>query len=92
MVSIRQLATKVGCCHDVFPKNPGVQRGRIVVVRVRGAGGTVLSSKRRQGRQKAPVFLSSVDSATYGVLRDLLAPGNPKEKSFVDIVAALKEY
>ena len=29
--------------------------------------------------KKVPVFLSSIGSATYGTLRNLLAPSNPKE-------------
>ena len=39
-----------------------------------------------------PIFLTSVGSKMYGTLRNLLAPANPKDKSFVDIVAALKGH
>ena len=36
-----------------------------------------------------PVFLSSVGSTTSGTLCNVLAPTNPKGKSFTEIVAAL---
>ena len=42
--------------------------------------------------KKVPIFLTSVGSETYGTLRNLLAPTNPKDKSFADIVAALKGH
>ena len=38
------------------------------------------------------VFLSSIGSARYGTLRDLLAPSNLKDKSFEQIVDALKGH
>ena len=41
--------------------------------------------------KKIPVFLSSVGSATYGILWNLLGLTNLKDKPFVDIVAALRE-
>ena len=39
-----------------------------------------------------PVFLSSVGSATYEILWNLLAPTNLKDKPFVDIITALKKH
>ena len=45
-----------------------------------------------EDNKKVPIFLTSVGSETYGTLRNLLAPANPKDKSFADIVAALKGH
>ena len=42
--------------------------------------------------KKVPVFLSIVGGTTYGLLRNLLAPANPKDKSFKEIVDMLKAY
>ena len=42
--------------------------------------------------KQVPVFLSSIGSATYGTLCDLLAPSNPKDKSFEQIVDTLKGH
>ena len=38
------------------------------------------------------VFLSATGSKTYSLLRNLLVPTAPREKSFADIVATLKEH
>ena len=43
------------------------------------------------GKQTA-VFLSAIGTKTYQLLRDLMAPTLPKEKSFEDIVGVLKEH
>jgi len=42
--------------------------------------------------KKVPVFLSVVGGATYGVLRNLLAPANPKDKTFEEITTALQAH
>ena len=39
-----------------------------------------------------PIFLSSIGSAIYGILRNLLAPTNLKDKPFMDIIAALRNH
>ena len=38
------------------------------------------------------MFLSVVGGATYGVLRNLLAPANPKDKTFEEITTALQAH
>ena len=43
------------------------------------------------GKQTA-VFLSAIGTKTYQLLRDLMAPTLPKEKSFEDIVGVLNEH
>ena len=40
--------------------------------------------------KQVPVFLSCVASMTYGLLRNLLAPAQPKDKSLEEIVDTLK--
>ena len=42
--------------------------------------------------KKVPVFLSVVGGTTYGLLRNLLAPASPKDKSFKEIVDTLKAH
>ena len=44
-----------------------------------------------EGRQRA-VLLSIIGSKIYAVLSDLLAPALPREKTFVEISAVLKQY
>ena len=43
-------------------------------------------------QKKVPVVLSAVGGTTYGVLRNLLAPTRPKDKSFDEIVKVLKTH
>ena len=43
-------------------------------------------------RIKVPVLLSAVGGTTYGLLRNLLAPTSPKDKSFNEIVKVLKAH
>ena len=43
-------------------------------------------------QKKVPVFLSAVGGTTYGLLRNLLAPTSPKDKSFDEIVKVLKAH
>ena len=40
--------------------------------------------------KKVPVLLSAIGGKTYGLLRDLVAPANPKNKSFGEIVDAIQ--
>ena len=42
--------------------------------------------------KKVPVFLSAIGDKTYTLLRNLLAPLLPKEKSFGVLVQALKDH
>ena len=42
--------------------------------------------------KKVPVLLSAIGEETYGLLRDLVAPANPKNKSFGEIVDALQTH
>ena len=42
--------------------------------------------------KKVPVFLSVVGGTTYGLLRNLLAPASPKDKSFKEIVDTPKAH
>lgn len=42
--------------------------------------------------KKTAVFLSVVGGTTYGLLRNLLAPVAPKDKTFAQITAALKAH
>ena len=50
------------------------------------------STNSIEDNKKVPIFLTLVGCETYGTLRNLLAPVNPKDKSFVDIVVALKGH
>ena len=47
---------------------------------------------RIEDNKKVPIFLTSVGSETYRTLRNLLAPTDLKDKSFVDIATALKGH
>ena len=38
------------------------------------------------------VFLSSVGGKTYGLLRNLLAPTLPKDKSLTEVIAVLQKH
>ena len=42
--------------------------------------------------KQVPIFLNIVGATTYGLLRSLLAPDEPKDKSMTDIAAALKGH
>lgn len=42
--------------------------------------------------KKVPTLLSTMGASAYGLLRNLVQPDKPKDKSFVQIVAALKGY
>ena len=40
--------------------------------------------------KQVPIFLSALGRTTYGLLCSLLAPTNPKEQSFAELVTMLK--
>lgn len=42
--------------------------------------------------KKVPVLLSAIGAKTYVLLRSLVTPTAPKDKSFKDISDALKEH
>ena len=42
--------------------------------------------------KKVPAFLSLIGSKTYSLLKNLVAPKLPKEKTFEQLVAALKQH
>uniref|UniRef100_A0AAV2L3S7 Retrotransposon gag domain-containing protein n=1 Tax=Knipowitschia caucasica TaxID=637954 RepID=A0AAV2L3S7_KNICA len=42
--------------------------------------------------KKVPVLLSSVGAATYGLLRNLVQPDKPKDKTFAQVVTILRDY
>ena len=42
--------------------------------------------------KKVPVYLNSVGGTAYGVLRNLVAPDNPMDKTFEEIVTKLTEH
>ena len=42
--------------------------------------------------RKVAVFLSVVGDATYGLLCNLVAPANPKDKSFKETAKVLKDH
>lgn len=42
--------------------------------------------------KKVPVFLAVIGSQTYGVLRNLVQPDLPKDKSFDEITAVLLKH
>ena len=42
--------------------------------------------------KKVPVLLSSVGATTYGLVRNLVQPEKPREKTFAQIVTILKDY
>ncbi len=42
--------------------------------------------------RKVPLFLTVIGASTYGVLHDLLAPNNPKTKSFAELTGTLKQH
>ena len=44
-----------------------------------------------EGKQ-VPIFLNALGSTTYGLLRSLLAPTNPKDKSFVQLAVVLQKH
>ncbi|KAJ7997983.1 hypothetical protein DPEC_G00217820 [Dallia pectoralis] len=43
-------------------------------------------------RKKVPILLSSVGAATRGLLRNLVQPDKPKDRTFNQIVTILKDY
>ena len=43
------------------------------------------------GKQRA-ILLSVCGAATYQLIRNLVAPGKPTEKSFADLVKLVKEH
>ena len=43
-------------------------------------------------KKKVSIFLSMLGGKTYSVLRDLLAPAKPREKSFDDLARELKKH
>ena len=45
-----------------------------------------------EDKKKVPVFLNTVGSRTYALLRDLLAPAKPAEKKFEDLQKVLTEH
>jgi hypothetical protein len=45
-----------------------------------------------KNEKKVAVFLSVVGPATYGILKNLVQPALPKDKTFQEIVEALKNY
>ena len=42
--------------------------------------------------KQVPIFLNVIGASTYALIRSLLAPSNPKEKSMDELVAALKSH
>ena len=42
--------------------------------------------------KRVAVLLSAIGSKTYGLLRNLVAPAKPKDKSFSEIVAVLTKH
>ena len=42
--------------------------------------------------KQLPVFLSSIGGKTYGLLRNLLAPTLPKDKSLAQVIAILGKH
>ena len=42
--------------------------------------------------KQVPIFLNDVGSTKYGLLRSLLAPVNPKDKSLVELTQALRSH
>ena len=42
--------------------------------------------------KKVVILLSVIDAKTYGLIHDLLAPTNPKEKSFDQLAEVLKKH
>ncbi len=42
--------------------------------------------------KQVPIFLNVVGATTYSLLRSLLAPANPKDKSLADLAAVLKGH
>ena len=43
-------------------------------------------------QKQVPVFLNAIGGAMYGLLRSLLAPEQPIDKSLKDIINALSEH
>jgi len=42
--------------------------------------------------KQVPIFLNAVGANTYGLLCNLVAPANPKDKSLAELMAALKGH
>ena len=49
------------------------------------------ANKIPDGKQ-VPIFLNVVGSTTYNLLRSVLAPGNPKDKSLVEMMQAFRSH
>ena len=43
-------------------------------------------------RKQVPIFLNSVGAKVYGLLRSLVAPDDPKDKSMADLVEVLQSH
>ena len=60
---------------------------------VRRAVGILLHCEQHYyGRKKRAVFLSVVGAATYKVLRNLISPELPSEKSYDELVSVLEQH
>ena len=42
--------------------------------------------------RKVPLLLTVIGALAYGVLHNLMAPENPKTKSYAELVTALKQH
>ena len=56
------------------------------------AGSTFFLANGVEDDKKVPVFLSVVGSKTYSLLRNLVAPALPQDKTFEQLVAILKGH
>ena len=51
-----------------------------------------IANKIESANKKKAILLSVVGAATYQLIRSLVAPAKPKEKSFEDLVTLVQEY
>ena len=51
-----------------------------------------LAANGVQDSRKVPLFLTMVGGTTYGLLHHLVAPSNPKDMSYGDIVSKLRAH
>lgn len=50
------------------------------------------TANKIEGKQRVPVFLTSIGAATYTILRSLTAPGKPGDKELSELVESLNGY
>ena len=76
-------------CQVHYWTDPGILSRLWEFRSVRGASWTFLHGKRYTGREKGTRLSQRCMGPTYRLLRNLLAPANPKDKSFNTLQASI---